>query len=200
MSDNPASPFANGNPYAQLAQEDFVQAFQDLLPRGAAWPRDPATTQGGMANAIADAAAFVHARFSTLTEIESDPAQTTELLPDWEQDFGLPDPCLPLNATIAMRRGALLARIAEGEDPTPAYFVALAATIGYTVTVSFATSSFGAGWQNTWFINAPSITSRHMHAGANVTGEYLELPGNSFLECVMRRANPGHMQLIFNYS
>lgn len=188
------------NPFTKLAAADFQGMLLAQIPSGPAFTRDPTGYWARLAAGMADGFATLHRRVTTLTEIESDPLQTVELLPDWELDYGLPDPCLPLDAGLEARRAALIARIAEGADPTPAYFVALALSIGYVVTCTAATVLDGAGWQHKFFIDAPLVTERHAHAGANVAGDYLELPGNEFLECVIRRAAPAHSTVVFNYS
>lgn len=187
-------------PLPTIGAEDFAVGLRGLLPTGDAFRAEPGSVQARLVAAIADGFAALHARAGVLTEIESDPALTVELLGAWEADYGLPDPCLPLDATLAQRRAALAARIAEGVDPTPDYFVALALTLGYVVTVTPDDGTYGAGWQHVWHINAPTITTRHAHAGANVAGDYLEVRGNGVLECVLRRAAPGHSILLFNYS
>lgn len=187
------------NPFTALRSADFQQALLAQIPPGPAFTRDPNSFWAKLAAASADGFAVLHGRTTVLTEIESDPLQTVELLPDWELDWGLPDPCLPLDAAFAQRRAALLARINGGADPTPAFFVALALSIGYVVTVTAATSGYGAGWQHVWYINAPTITSLHAHAGSSVAGDFLEIPGNTFLECVIRRAAPAHSIVLFNY-
>ena len=69
-------------------------------------------------------------------ERESDPAQTVELLEDWERAYGLPDHCTPLNATVQRRQAALVARIASQGAQSIAYYVSPAATLGYCITIT----------------------------------------------------------------
>ena len=185
--------------YAALGQADFLQALQNLLPSGPAWPRDPDTVLNLELAAVADGLAALHARAGVLSETESDPSQTTELLADWESAFGLPDPCTPLNATVAQRRAALLAKIVALGGATPAYFISVAAALGYTITIRNGISSDGTGWQHMWFVTAPSTTFSVFRTGQSAAGDYLTVYGNTMLECVLNRIKPAHTKLFFNY-
>ena len=81
--------------------------------------------------------------------VETDPRYTADMLPDWERNFGLPDPCVPITLSIPERRVALVNRMTTEGGQSVAFFTALAATLGYTVTIKefrpfqFGLSSFG---------------------------------------------------------
>jgi uncharacterized protein YmfQ (DUF2313 family) len=75
---------------------DYRDAFLQMLPQGQAWPKVTVSsvlfrTVDGLCNYWG----YVDGRAGDLLEIESDPRTTSELLPDWERNWGLPDPCLP---------------------------------------------------------------------------------------------------------
>ena len=75
-------------------------------------------------------------RASTLLEVESDPRYTIELLPDWERNWGLPDPCYEAPQTIAERQVALVMRMTIQGAQSREFFITIAETIGYTITIN----------------------------------------------------------------
>jgi len=71
-----------------------------------------------------------------LLEVESDPRYTIELLPDWERNWGLPDPCVKEPTTVGERRLALLQRMTMIGAQSRQFFIDLAASLGYTITIT----------------------------------------------------------------
>jgi uncharacterized protein YmfQ (DUF2313 family) len=194
-----------------LSLDDFLRSTQRLLPRGAAWPRDDDAVLTQVSQAIADGAYTHHQAVLNLSEVESDPFHTIELLPDWETDYGLPDPCTPLNPTIDQRRRALLAKIAEKGGQSRAYYIGVAAALGFTVTITefntfrlgvshFGDLLCGPGWQFVWQVNAPAITVEYFRFGISAFGEPFWTVDNTELECRLRAIMPAHTILNFAYS
>jgi uncharacterized protein YmfQ (DUF2313 family) len=71
-----------------------------------------------------------------LLEQESDPRLTVELLPDWERNWGLPDPCYAEPVGISDRQKALVQRMTIMGAQSRAFFIGAAAGIGYTISIS----------------------------------------------------------------
>ena len=193
-----------------LDEAEFLAGLQALLPRGAAWPRDPDARLTGLLSGLAATQARQHARTGDLSERESDPALALETLPDWERSYGLPDPCTPLGATIQQRSAALLARIAARGGQSIAYFVEVAAALGYTITVEefrpfrfgqgrFGTPICGPDWAFAWRVRAPETTVTPFRFGQSAFGEPLRVWGNERLECTLTRLKPAHTVIIFAY-
>jgi uncharacterized protein YmfQ (DUF2313 family) len=117
--------------------EDYATAFLELLPTGQAWPRHALnsifvrTVYG-----LCDYWGTVDGRAADLLEIESDPRTTLELLPDWERNWGLPDPCFVRPQTIDERHAALVQRITIEGGQSRQFFIDAAASVGYYVTIS----------------------------------------------------------------
>ena len=98
--------------------DDYGDSFLSLLPQGQAWPKYPGTTLDLACRGLAEYWGFVDGRAADLLEIESDPRETRDyvmpdgspdgLLPDWERNWGLPDPCLPFPPTTEEGRQAEL--------------------------------------------------------------------------------------------
>jgi uncharacterized protein YmfQ (DUF2313 family) len=196
--------------FVNLTLADFLRFIQGLLPRGAAWTRDDDAVLTQVAQAIADGT-YVHHRATTyLSEVEADPHTALELLPDFETDYGLPDPCTPLNPTIGQRRAALLAKMRAKGGQSAAYFIAVAEQLGYTITIQrfypfrvgqarVGDPLYGQGWIFAWRVHAPETTVRPFRVGQSAIGEPLRSWGNAELECVIRRIAPAETIVQFAY-
>jgi uncharacterized protein YmfQ (DUF2313 family) len=181
-----------------------------LLPPGWAWPREAGSTLGGTLAAPAAVLADLERGMADLLA-EADPAQAGVLLEEWEAAYGLPDPCVGEGATVQERRAALLARIRGLGGSSPAFFIALAATLGFSpVTIEefrpFRADAGRAGqplnnspWMFTWRVHAPVQTILYFRAGVSAAGEPLSRASNALLECVLARLKPAHTVLQFAY-
>lgn len=189
----------------------MVAAGQALLPRGAAWPRDPGSVLTLSMRGLLRPLSTLHQAAADLLDAEAFPPASYALLPDWEAAFGLPDGCTgPLDG-LERRRAALTARITAQGGQSRAYFVALAAAMGFTVTIrEFRPSRMGsmrmgerfAGveWNFVWAIQAPSTTVRPFRMGAGTMGERFRSWGNAELECRITALKPAHTHVLFQYS
>jgi uncharacterized protein YmfQ (DUF2313 family) len=116
---------------------DYTDAFLSMLPQGQAWPRHALGSAMVMGiTGLCDYWGFVDGRAADLLEIESDPRSTVELLPDWERNWGLPDPCYAEPQTIGQRQIALVMRMTMQGAQSREFFINIAAQIGYTITIS----------------------------------------------------------------
>lgn len=116
--------------------EDYADAMQALLPLGQAWPRDWDGVLMRVVRGLCRIWGDFEIRASKLLEMESDPRTTIELLPDWERNWGLPDPCYQSPQTIAERQLALVMRMTLWGAQSREFFIGIAAMIGYTITIT----------------------------------------------------------------
>jgi uncharacterized protein YmfQ (DUF2313 family) len=116
--------------------DDYGTEFLTYLPQGEAWPRDPGTILDGTCRGLADYYGTVDARAADLLEQESDPRTTIELLPDWERNWGLPDPCWSQAQSIGDRQRELVLRMTMLGAQSRQWFIDTAAYLGYTITIS----------------------------------------------------------------
>lgn len=198
-------------PTPDLREAEFLAALHGLMPQGPAWPREPGTLIDAVLHAMADRAAAQHARIGVLANAESYPASTAEMLTDWERAYGLPDGCGSEGDSTAQRRAALLSRIAERGGQSRAYFIGVAAALGFTVTIEecrpfrvgvsrVGDPLYGQGWIFTWRVRAPETTIVPFRVGISRVGDPLRSWGNARLECVIRRIAPAHTTVLFAYS
>jgi uncharacterized protein YmfQ (DUF2313 family) len=184
-------------PTASLTVADFAQKFQDHLPQGEIWSRDPSAFQSQVILSLLGTYQRLSARDSNLL-VDSFPTSTVELITEWEATLGLPDSCTPLNPTFAQRLAAIAARIAAQGGQSVPYFISVAAALGFTITITEFTGSTALAYQ--WRINSALNTITYFRAGQSVAGDALAAWGNSQLECVMRKIAPAHLTLLFGYS
>lgn len=191
------------------SQEDYADALAQLLPPGAAWAAD-GTPLGAVLAGLSAELARVDARADVLLR-EADPGQAQELLTEWETVLGLPDPCLTESQTVAERRSSARRRLTMQAGQSAAFYIGLAASLGYTVTVedfSSAAEATAAGllvsgdsWAYTWRVNVAAGTSvRAFKAGGSAAGDPLRSWGVEELECLIKRFAPAHTVVLFAYS
>jgi uncharacterized protein YmfQ (DUF2313 family) len=116
--------------------EDYAEAMQALLPQGQAWPRNNESMLMRVVRGLTRIWEDFEIRASHLLEHESDPRITVELLPDWERNWGLPDPCYEAPQSVYERQNELVRRMTIVGAQSREFFISLAASIGYTITIS----------------------------------------------------------------
>ena len=117
--------------------DDYRDAFLELLPQGQAWPKHAVDSVLWQAcDGLNNYWGFVDGRAADLLERESDPRQTIELLPDWERNWGLPDPCYTAPQTVAARREALVQRMTMLGAQSRQWYIDFAKFLGYDITIS----------------------------------------------------------------
>lgn len=189
---------------------EYREQLKSLLPPGQAFPRDPGTTMHDLLDGMSVELARLDAR-SEVLPVEANPSTTNELLTDWERIAGLPDKCSgTLEQTIQGRRKALLTKLTSTGGQSPSYFIELASSLGYTVTIteyrpfragrSYAGDALTNGpWAFTWLIRAPEVSVTDFRAGLSAAGERLRTWGNDTLECKLNQLKPAHTIAIFAY-
>ena len=121
--------------------DDLLPQVLALTPRGPAWGTDEAGDGRGASPIMrlfwralaAWAAANNTAEFDTA--IQALPSAITWSLPDWEREYGLPDGCASFAPTTEQRVAAVRLRYGAQGGQSPAYFICLAASLGYDVTI-----------------------------------------------------------------
>ncbi|MEB2504650.1 putative phage tail protein [Burkholderia sp. BCCIQ04A] len=189
---------------------DFLRALQGLMPRGRVWPRAQDAVQTQVLSGLAPSYERQTARANYLL-VDAFPATAYELLPEWEETLGLPDPCAGPAPTIPQRQSQVVARFVGGGGPSINDLIQFAANLGYTITITQFVEARagqmraddacdGTAWSFTWQINAPLNTVVVARAGAMAAGDTLASWGNAVLECELRAIAPAHTILIFAYA
>ena len=193
-----------------LSKADYFAMIVELLPKGPAWTHEEGGILWAIVDTWAEELARVHARIDALIE-ESDPRTTYELITDWERVCGLPD-CPLAGQSLAERRAAIVNKLTTVGGQSRAYFIAVAASLGYTVTIDeFYPFIAGIGRAGDavydveamymWRVNVPDKTLFYFHAGLSTAGDrLLWWYPDECLENTIRRLAPAHTYVIFNYS
>jgi uncharacterized protein YmfQ (DUF2313 family) len=190
--------------------QDFAGVIQALLPRGLIWPRDPASVMAQAVSCLSPTFAR-HTLANNELLVDAFPATAVQLLTEWEETLGLPDPCAGESPTLQQRQAQVVARLTNSGGQSVPFFINYAGMLGYAVTVSefapFRAGQSRAGqptglqdWFFTWRINAPLNTVTYFEAGQSGAGQALESWGNAVLQCELMAIKPAHTYLNFGYS
>lgn len=183
--------------------EDYYQQLVALLPPGPAWEVEYQPELHALLQALAPELARVDARAQQLLN-ESFLDGFHELLPDWERVLDLPDECLGASGTVAERKAMVRMRLVELGGQTPAYYVQLAARLGYPNASVQELRASRCGrtrcgqhlgtWdaQFMWVLHAGERLAGGSRCGVMVCGERLGSNPSNALVCVIRRAAPAH--------
>ncbi|KFX64272.1 tail protein [Burkholderia sp. K24] len=195
-------------PAPNYSAADYLQALQALLPRGRVWPRDPDATQTSVLSGFTPCFAALTTRANYLL-VDAFPSSTFELLPEWESTLGLPDPCAGEAPTTQQRVAQVVARLTATGGQSIAYFTAVAAALGYPITITqfvpsrfgkqFGTLFGGTAWAFAWQVNAPTFTVTNLQFGGSF-GTAFAAWGNNVLQCELQRLAPAHTTVLFSYS
>lgn len=194
-----------------LTETDYLRQLQALLPPGPAWSKDDDTTLARLFGALAAELARVDGRAWQILE-EADPRTTAELFLDWERAAGLPDACAEAfggEQTMQQRRTALVGRLTTLGGQSPAYFIGLAAALGYAITITEYRAHtveddveyplLGEAWNFAWQVNA-ALNSVTESTVDSTVEDPLAAWGNALLECVIERMKPAQSTVIFSYT
>jgi uncharacterized protein YmfQ (DUF2313 family) len=214
--------------HVRRSADDYAQALISLLPQGPAWPRDPFSILVQAIVGLAQYWGFVDGRAADLLETESDPRLTLELLPDWERNWGLPDPCLIDPPTdLTSRRLALVAKMTLLGAQSRAFFYSIAEALGYNITITerapymCGVSRVGdtrgsdplAPEEYRWrlgppemryvwtvHVNAKKLVYFHCNSSRTGTDRLLHIGLASDIECFFDRYKPAHTEIVYDYS
>ena len=191
--------------------EQFRNAMLALMPQGAAWTKAPDSTWGKLFEAFATEFSRIDARNELLLS-EMDVRGALELIPEWEDDYNLPGPCIHEVQTLSERRSALLAKYRQLGEQSRAFFVTVAADLGYEITITEYNEENpgpqteyegipidGDAWNYVWQIDAALGTLRPRTFMAEFPGRFMEF-GNELLECTLRSLAHDHRVLFFSYT
>lgn len=140
---------------------------------------------------------------------EADPATTSQLLPDWERNYGLPDACMGSSQDTQFRRATLLSKVNAVGGLSKAYFVDLAGRLGYTITISefrvhdmdsdMDALLYDATWRSAFQVNSALNTIRYMTVDDSMDDAFATW-SNVPLECTINRLKPAHTVALFSYT
>ena len=185
--------------------EQYRHMLLALLPRGYAWPADGEL--GDISIALGEELKRIEERAEGLID-ESDPRSVIELIDDWENDWGLPDPCLGHAGTLQQRRELLTNKIVGIANQSRQTYIDRAADLGYAITITeFTEGDTVPGHPQIPAIDAAyilqinsTVNTIDPRSYSAFYGEAYASWGNEILECALNAIKQSHRLLIFNYS
>jgi len=186
-----------------------IDLLRALLPPSSIDPMGPALG----VELTAEGKALDQAQsFADQILLEADPRTTATMLADWERVYGLPEAyivALGITQSFQERRAMLVAKVTLQGGQSKAFYIGLAAAIGYTITITECVPStteydteapiYDEQFRFVWYVNAPSVTVRE-----ETTEDDSEMAtavwGNALLEAVINRYKPAHTLALFAYS
>ena len=193
-----------------LSKYDFVNILQKLLPNGAAWPRTPGANITRLLAALARLATTFNLRLQVLLD-ELNPATSSELLPEWEAFTGACGSCCTEPGSMKDRRAHVISKLIEQGSLSKAYFLQLAADLGYkdtTITefrpthceMTCEVPVVDEAWRFVWTVNLPHEGNNYSLFRADSRADSL-IDSHAFgaLECKFMQLKPAHTYVIFTY-
>jgi len=193
-----------------MTPADYLSQLQALLPQGPAWARDPDVVLTRLLSALSEEFARIDARAGQVID-EADPRNTTELLVDWERVAGL-SALSPLDGSLLstdQRRANLVSRITERGGQSPAYFIAMAARMGFVITItefkewtagdSVDAPFYGFDWNFAWRANVPVVNAKEWSVDSTVDDPFAIWFEGLLLERALLDDKPAHTILLINY-
>lgn len=189
--------------------DDFLAAFQSLLPRGRVWPRDPDATQTQAILGLMPLYVRQSARSANLL-VDAFPATVYELLPEWEATLALPDPTIGQPPTAQQRAALVLSRFIGTGGQSIAYLEAFTKTLGFPTVIANATpfrcgqqrmgdQLGGPEWAFAFYVDCAPIALTSFRVGRSGTGEPLETWGNAIVQAGLLDVMPAHTVAIFRF-
>lgn len=182
---------------------DYRNAMLMLLPRGKAWPHHPDSDFGRLFLALAHELVRVENRVHQLMA-ERNPATTAEMLTDWLNDWGVPGAHVQDTLDASRLRDLLVAKITASGWQSRQYFMDLASSMGFTITIEEYTEAdpgptgyTGDEWNFVWKITAPATDITPARYGVARYGEFYQEWGDDVLESFLRAHAHTHRVLLF---
>lgn len=201
-------------------ESDLTAQIVALLPQGAAWgtpdgeAHDPASEMTTFWRGFAKVLKPLYARAFTTT-LESTVSTITDSLEDWENEFGLPNPCFGSDQSIETRLRAVVGKELSSATITPGDYLCLAKRLGFEIRIEepevfeCGVSECGLDHETAtinliveWVVHLAAGPSEYFEAGISEAGStrLLDWPANEELECVFRPLRPAWSLPYFDYS
>lgn len=191
--------------------KDYAHLLRSLMPRGLAWYNPAGSVGDRDIQGEAEELARIEARAIYLVLKEFFAQTTLELLPEFELEYGLPDPCTTLGATYEERINDLLRKIRTIGGQSIAYLTEVVGALGIDIEIEefqpFRADMSRAGdnlysedWWFVFLVKGPATRVYSFRADQNCAGDPLRWwRGNEIIECIINRLKPAHTLALFGY-
>lgn len=192
-----------------MAKSDlYRELLIKLFPKGKLWQFPEGSDSYKLLDGVKEELVRVDDRATQLRN-EQDPRKALELLPDWEEEYGLPDECSTLADTIQQRRVNLLAKIRSTGGQSFQYFIDLFEADGVTIVITQEEPSYissyipmevtGDAPKYIWYVEIPDFQVESGGIGSGI-GDYLSvIVSSSNVACIIEKNKPAHTRAIYIY-
>ncbi len=174
----------------------YVDQLIALQPPGRALPTQPDSNWVKLLAALSAELQRVDDNAQQLVEEITVGDLAIEMLGEWEDALGLPDPCAPSPTDPAIRRARIHAKLASIGGQSKRYYIDVIAKLGYSIGIEtfdpfeMGVSGMGDGvggneWANVWQVNVPGDVPDDIRA---------------LIECVIHQLMPAHTVVMFGYN
>lgn len=119
-----------------MTKTDIMHCITKLLPPGRAWMISLGNNLSNLVEGIAEEFYRIHGQVATLIK-NLFPSTVSELIPEWEAEYGLPNAILDETSNVTIRRAQIKSLYTfDGTViiPNKGFYINLALQLGYVVT------------------------------------------------------------------
>ncbi|EGG3071011.1 DUF2313 domain-containing protein [Salmonella enterica] len=188
-------------------QEQYLEALSALMPRGQAWTKAPGSVQQSVLSALARS--YARSDRAAVSMLKASfPATATDFLTEWETSLGLPDACGISETGVGARQQAILARLAFSGGQSRQFYITLAKSMGYDITLSVFRQARaglshcgdalnGDDWPSCLQVTLPGMNYIPALCQRSYCGDPLRSWGNRRLACTVSRQIQSHTAVLF---
>ena len=181
-----------------------------LLPTGKAWNKERSSNLSKFSEGVSEEFLRVEKRGEDLL-VELDPSRTSELIPDWENLLGLPDPAFGTPETIQERRRLIQLKISSRGGQSRKFFIDLIKALGFDIEITehrpfrVGVSCVGddltnsSDWAHTWTVTIKQAPVYYFKVGESAVGEPLRVYKNQVVQQIIDKLKPAHTHVIFSF-
>ncbi len=193
----------------ELRKPDYLPPLTALMPRGVGFRPD----KGDIREILVRTARYLNETDSRLRIIwtESNPYTTLQLLPEWEESFGLPNECyVPGTQTLDERKQAVISKWEDTGGDRIARYLLLAQTLGYpdatitrfryhTCEMDCETPINEITWRFVWRLNVQKASTVKESTCMSGVNDPLRVWGDGILECMISRDAADFVVVLYGY-
>lgn len=178
------------------------------LPRGPIWNWRPSSNWRKLLEGLVVPLAWFESLIDRLL-FESDPRFTTELLPEFERSYGLPDCTSAGGSSLIARRAAVVARrtivgqTLEALESAVGFYGVDCEVQQHKLAViddaEIGDELIDENWVNALTVHLPVTPVVFFQADWSAAGDALVEDVSGALECLLDRLAPAHLVLVFQY-
>lgn len=193
----------------EIKPYNYQGPLTSLMPRGVAFNPD----RGDIQEILKRTAYYLNETDRRLRIVwaESNPYQALQLLPEWEESFGLPNECYVAGTqTLDERKQAVINKWEDlGGDRVERY-INIAKNLGYkdasvtrfryhTCELNCEQPINEKEWRFVWLLNTKESTKIKEATCQSGVDDPLRVWGDTILECVIAKESASHVIVLFGY-